>query len=29
MPSTGPPSLANAITDSISGEKRAIAPTRR
>ena len=29
MPSTGPPSRANSITDSISGEKRAIAPTRR
>ena len=29
MPSTGPPSLANAMTDSITGEKRAIAPARR
>ncbi len=29
MPSTGPPSSANALTDSITGEKRAIAPTRR
>jgi hypothetical protein len=29
MPSTGPPSRANSITVSISGEKRAIAPARR
>ena len=29
MPSTGPPSRANAITDSMIGAKRAIAPTRR
>ena len=29
MPSTGPPSRANSITRSISGEKRAIAPARR
>ena len=29
IPSTGPPSGANAITHSMIGEKRAIAPTRR
>ena len=29
MPSTGPPSRANAMTDSITGEKRAIDPARR
>ena len=29
MPSTRPPSRANSMTDSITGEKRAIAPTRR
>ena len=29
IPSTGPPSRANAVTASITGEKRAIAPTRR
>ena len=29
MPSTGPPSRAKAMTDSMTGEKRAIAPTRR
>jgi len=29
MPSTSPPSRAKAITDSIAGEKRAIAPARR
>ena len=29
IPSTGPPSRANAVTASMTGEKRAIAPTRR
>ncbi len=29
MPSTGPPSRAKSITDSMIGAKRAIAPTRR
>ena len=29
MPSTFPPEPANSITDSMTGEKRAIAPTRR
>ncbi len=29
IPSTIPPSRANAATDSMTGEKRAIAPTRR
>ena len=29
MPSTCPPELANSITDSMTGEKRAMAPTRR
>ena len=29
MPSTGPPASANSCTDSITGEKRAIAPQRR
>jgi hypothetical protein len=29
MPSTSPPSAANAITDSITGENLAIAPARR
>ena len=29
IPSTGPPSSAKALTASITGEKRAIAPQRR
>ena len=29
IPSTGPPSAANAATAAITGEKRAIAPQRR
>ena len=29
MPSTGPPPRAKSATDSITGEKRAIAPARR
>ena len=29
IPSTRPPSRANSTTDSMTGEKRAIAPTRR
>ncbi len=29
IPSTRPPASANSITDSIAGEKRAIAPARR
>jgi hypothetical protein len=29
MPSTSPPSCEKRMTDSMTGEKRAIAPTRR
>ena len=29
MPSTGPPCAANAATDAMTGENRAIAPGRR